>query len=129
MNIDELTLGQIKQLQTLFGNKQEEIGNKQEEIHPDIGKKVIIRTYSAGAHFGTLVYKNGKECRLENARRIWYWDGASSLSELAQRGTTKPGKCKFPCAVDSITLEWIEIIPCTNKAIESIEGVEEWTQQ
>ena len=93
----------------------------------NIGKKVIIRGDRSGVEFGTLVEQNGSEVTLKNARRIWYWDGAASLSQLAKDGTAKPSNCKFTVYVDSITiLDVIEIIPCTEKAIKSIEGVEEW---
>ena len=64
---------------------------------------------------------------LHNARRIWYWEGSASLSQLAKDGTAIPEKCKFTVYVDSITiLDAIEIIPCTDKAIKSIEDVEVW---
>ena len=93
----------------------------------NIGKKVIIRGYRSGVEFGELVSQNGQEVTLKNARRIWYWDGAASLSQLAKDGTAKPDECKFTVTVDSITiLDVIEIIPCTDKAIKSIEGVKEW---
>ena len=92
-----------------------------------IGKKVIVRTYSAGVHYGTLAERDGKEVLLENTRRIWYWDGAASLSQLALEGTRKPGSCKFSVALEAIILtEAIEIIPCTEKAVASIEGVRVW---
>lgn len=92
-----------------------------------IGSKVIVRTYSAGVHCGTLESRNGKEVVMRHSRRIWYWDGAASLSQLAMEGTKKPENCKFPCAVDTILLtEAIEIIPCSIKAIESIESVPIW---
>ena len=92
-----------------------------------IGKKVIIRGDRSGVEFGTLVAQEGQEVTLKNARRIWYWDGAASLSQLAKDGTSKPENCKFTVFVDSITiLDAIEIIPCTVKAIKSIEGVKEW---
>ena len=84
---------------------------------------VIIRTYSAGVHAGYLEKKEGGEVTLRNSRRIWYWEGAASLSQLAMEGTSKPEDCKFPCAVDKIQLQWIEIIDCTETARESIEGV------
>lgn len=88
---------------------------------------VIIRTYSAGVHAGNMVSRNGKEVVLKNARRIWYWDGAASLSQLAMDGTSKPQNCKFPCEVFEITLtEATEIIPCTQKAVMSIRGVPIW---
>ncbi len=88
---------------------------------------VIVRTYSAGVFAGTLVKKEGQEVVLKNARRIWYWDGAASLSQLAMEGTSKPENCKFPCEVTEITLmQVIEIIPCTKKAIKSIREVKIW---
>lgn len=88
----------------------------------------MVRTYSAGVFAGYLESRDGKEVVLRNARRIWYWDGAASLSELATKGTCKPENCKFPCAVDKVTLtEAIELIPITEKAKKSIEGVAEWT--
>lgn len=93
----------------------------------NIGKKVIIRGDRSGVEFGTLIAQNGQEVTLHNARRIWYWDGAASLSQLAADGTSKPSECKFSVAVESITiLDAVEIIPCSEKAIKSIEGVEVW---
>lgn len=94
-----------------------------------IGKYCIVRTYSAGVFAGILKSRYGKEATLTDSRRIWYWDGASSLSELAMKGTTKPQKCKFPCPVDEVLLtEVIEIIPCTELAEMSIREVPEWKQ-
>ena len=93
----------------------------------NIGKKVIIRGNKSGVEFGTLVSQEGQEVTLKNARRIWYWEGAASLSQLAKDGTSKPDGCKFTVFVDSITIfDVIEIIPCTDKAIKSIEEVKEW---
>ena len=93
-----------------------------------IGKKVIVRTYSAGVFFGTLISRDGKEVVLHHARRIWYWDGAASLSQLAVDGTSKPDNCKFPVAVPEILLtEAVEIIPTTEQAAASIEGVSVWS--
>ena len=53
---------------------------------PKKEKYVIVRTYSAGVHAGTLVSQKGKEVVLMNTRRIWYWKGAASLSEMAVSG-------------------------------------------
>ena len=52
----------------------------------EIRSKVIVRTYSAGVFAGTLARKDGKEVELTNARRLWYWRGAASLSQLATVG-------------------------------------------
>jgi hypothetical protein len=92
-------------------------------------KYVIARTYSAGVFAGHLKSRVGKEVVLQDARRIWYWDGAASLSQLAMEGTKKPESCKFPCAVDEVVLtEVVELLPCTKKAEESIKGVAVWSK-
>ena len=94
-----------------------------------IGLYCIVRTYSAGVFAGTVVRRDGKEVTLEKARRLWYWDGASSLSQLAMEGVKKPDNCKFPCEVERILLtEAIEILPCTAEAIASIAAVKVWKQ-
>jgi len=88
---------------------------------------VIVRTYSAGVFAGYLENKCGKEVTLRNARRMWYWAGAASLSQLAVDGTTKPEECKFPVEVSSILLtEVIEILDVTKKAKQSINSVPVW---
>jgi hypothetical protein len=90
-------------------------------------KYVIVRTYSAGCFAGFLESRKGKEVVLTQARRLWYWAGAASLSQLAQSGTSKPKECKFPEAVDRITLtEAIEIIEATETALVSIQGIPAW---
>lgn len=88
---------------------------------------VIVRTYSAGVFAGYLVSRKGKEVELATARRIWYWDGAASLSQLANEGTNKPENCKFPAPVVKVVLtEAIEVIDCTAAAVKSIQEVPEW---
>lgn len=90
-------------------------------------KKVIIRATNAGVFYGTLKKKTGDEVTLTNVRRIWYWSGAASLSQLAVTGTVDPRNCKFTVTVPEMTiLGVIEIIPCTPEAIRSIESVAEW---
>ena len=88
---------------------------------------VIVRTYSAGVFAGNLKSRKGKEVVLTNARRLWYWAGAASLSQLAVSGTSKPIQCKFPVAVPSVTLtEAIEILDVTPVAEKSIKDVPVW---
>lgn len=88
-----------------------------------------MRGDRSGVFFGTLAEKDGREVRLEKCRRIWYWDGAASISQLAVDGTSNPGGCKFTVTVDEIEiLDAIEIIPCSEKAIKSIEGVKVWAR-
>jgi formylmethanofuran dehydrogenase subunit B len=87
-----------------------------------IGKKVIIRTYSAGVHFGTLIEKANEEVILKNSRRLWYWETINkgiSLSEVANHGVHSNSKiCE---TIEILWLQAIEIIPCTIEAITSIE--------
>ncbi len=88
---------------------------------------VIVRSYSAGVHAGFLKKREGQEVELINSRRIWYWDGAASLSQLSVDGTKNPDNCKFPCEIPRITLtQAVEIIPCTEAAKLSIQGVAVW---
>lgn len=87
----------------------------------------MVRTFSAGVFAGYIESRNGKEAVLRNARRIWQWAGAASLSQLATDGTSAPNNCKFPIPVDKVILtEVIEIIPITEKAQKSIQGVPVW---
>jgi len=91
---------------------------------------VLIRSVDAGVFVGELYGRDGTEVALRNSRRIWYWDGAASLSELAVRGTSKPDTCKFPGPVPDITVLGVcEVIPMTAEAVESIYAVAEWTEQ
>lgn len=92
---------------------------------------VIVRCETAGVFFGYLKNCNMPQgiAELTNARRLWYWSGAASLSQLAVDGTKKPSECKFPVSVQSITLaKVIEIIPCTAESAKSITGVPVWKQ-
>ena len=105
--------------------RKDSISQKAEQV--DGMDYVIVRTYSAGVHAGYLKSQEGKEVEMVNARRLWYWKGAASLSQLAVDGVACPTECKFPCEVETLKLtEAIEIIPCTDKAMESIKGVPIW---
>jgi len=90
-------------------------------------KYVIVRTFSAGVFAGYLVERSGREVVLEDARRLWYWKGAASLSQLAASGTSDPSGCKFPEPVSRVLLlEAIEILDVTSIAKVSIESVPVW---
>lgn len=92
-----------------------------------IGKKVIVRGDRSGVLYGTLAERCGREVKLKKCRRLWYWEGAASISQLATDGTTSPNRCKFTVTVDEIIiLDAIEIIVCSENASNKIEGVREW---
>ena len=95
----------------------------------NVDRYVIVRTQSAGVFAGHLRSRAGSEVVLTDARRLWFWAGAASLSQLAVTGTSKPKQCKFPVAVPSVELlNVIEILDVTGAAKESIEGVPVWQE-
>jgi hypothetical protein len=93
---------------------------------------VIIRTYSAGVHMGYLKSKNytqaGTVVELVKTRRIWYWSGAMTLSQLALEGTNKPNDCKFSVEIPTIEINAIEIVPTTEIAFKNLTNVKVWKQ-
>lgn len=90
-------------------------------------QKYIIRCDRAGVFYAEIKERRGSEADLVNARRLWYWDGAASLSQLVTEGVTRPENCKFTVTVPSMTvLGVIEVIPCTESACKSIDGVPVW---
>ena len=91
------------------------------------GKYVIVRGDRSGVFAGTLESYEGREVTLTNCRRLWYWDGAASLSQMAVDGVSKPRTCKFSVTVPEMTvLGVIELIPCSEKATRSILEVATW---
>ena len=90
---------------------------------------VIIRSRDSGVHAGYLKKREGGEVVLLDARRIWYWKGAATLSQLSQQGVSCPAECKFPESVPSITILGVcEILPATEEAQKSIAKVTPWKE-
>jgi hypothetical protein len=117
MNINELTIGQAKELVSLFGSQ----ATSSDGINFAIGKYVIIRTYSAGVWAGTLKQKAANEVILGDAKRLWRWwaKESISLSAVANYGI-RQDKSEIAPAVENVWLEAIEIIPTTEIAQKSI---------
>lgn len=96
----------------------------------ETAKYIIVRTAQAGVFAGTLESQSSEGTRvvLSEARRMWYWAGAASLSQLATSGTSRPSNCKFPAAVPRVELLGvIEILDVTPEARKSIEAVPVWS--
>lgn len=92
-----------------------------------MNQKYIIRGDRSGVFYGEIAERNDREVKIRNARRLWYWDGAASISQLALEGVNAPQNCKFTVTVDEITiLDAIELIPCTEVAMKRIDGVKVW---
>jgi hypothetical protein len=88
-----------------------------------IGKKVVVRTYSAGVHVGTLSEREGKEALLVDTRRIWRWRGANTINEIATRGidaATSGYTRVSESSHQNLLTEAIEIVPMTPQAWESV---------
>lgn len=121
-DIDNFTLGQLKQIAALV-NSQIAQPTQSKALHPFVGKYVIARCYSAGVHAGVVVSVDGENVILSDSRRLWAWkakDGVA-LSGVAQNGLKPEGK------VDTLNPEIAltgvcELIPCSTKARESIDG-------
>jgi hypothetical protein len=108
--------------------RKDSIPNVNEKAKTLKGKPyVIARTYSAGVFAGYLDKRVGKEAKLLNVRRLWYWSGAASLSQLAVDGVSNPNDCKFPVEVPQVELmEVIEVLLVSEKARKSIAEVPMW---
>ena len=121
IDINNLTIGQAKELAALFGGAQPQ--QQTTSLNGMVGKKCIVRTYSAGVWFGEIAEKSGNEVIVKNARRMWKWwaEEGISLSSVALHGV-KHDESKIVEAVPAVWLEAIELIPASEKAIASIEG-------
>ena len=118
MNIEDLTIKQLKEIQSIGLSSNPGLSSM-------LGKKVIIRTDSAGVWFGELAEKSGNEVILKNARRMYRWKTLSgmSLSEISNNGIDiRLSRICEP--VNLVWLEAIEILPCSSESIKSIEGAE-----
>jgi len=124
------TLNDIKTRtrETALNNKQK--GNyimfikKSQELNLQY---VCVRTYSAGVYIGYLSERDGQEVELKNARRVWFWAGAASLSQLAEEGSSKQTECKISVTVSNILLlQAIEIISISAQAKKNLDAIQDW---
>ena len=118
--LDDLTIGEAKQLATMLGKQRTDVS-----INQMVGEKCIIRTHAAGVWFGEIDQKEKDEVIVKNARRLWYWKAKESisLSAVAQYGLTDDSK--VAPAVPFVWLQAIELIPVSNDALKSIEGAKD----
>ena len=87
----------------------------------------IVRGDRSGVFFTQIESRKGQEVEATNCRRLWYWNGAASISQIALEGVLKPYDCKFTVTLDRITiLDAIEIIPCTDNAVSNLKSVPVW---
>ena len=93
-------------------------------------QKFIVRTNRAGVFYGEIKKQDGNTVTMANVRKVWHWDGACAVEELATNGTTRPENCKLTVMVKEMTvMDAIQIIPVTAKAAKSLDGVKEWKRE
>nr|WP_294563099.1 hypothetical protein [uncultured Rhodopila sp.] len=115
MNLDDLTIGEARQLAAMFNvGPHTLVGSAAHVQHPMVGRRCLIRTYSAGVHIGDIKRTDGMEVQLENALRLWKWEGGGlSLSAVANNGI-KGGRLNKTGEVYLTNV--IEMIPTTKEA-------------
>lgn len=92
---------------------------------PFVGQHCVVRTYSAGVHIGVVVDKDGTNVLLQDARRLWKWNGAFTLSEVAVAGVSQKGS-RISVAVPLIELtQAVELIPTSEAARATFDKVHE----
>lgn len=125
MDINSMTIGELKEIKKMFeGVNASDVSTN---FIFDPKEYVIVRTQSAGVFAGYITRRIGQEVTMRDARRIWRWSGAASLSQLANEGSKNPSDCKFPAEVDKITLlQVVEILSVTKAGEKSIKAVPVW---
>lgn len=102
------------------------IKNLKEVINME-NKYYIIRGDRSGVFFGQIAGRNGQEVELRNVRKLWWWDGACAVEQLAIDGVTRPRECKFTVVVpEMIVTDAIQIVPCSDKATKILAEAKEW---
>tara|TARA_Y100000310_G_scaffold338221_1_gene427274 strand:- start:2056 stop:2436 length:381 start_codon:yes stop_codon:yes gene_type:complete len=124
MNIDDLTVGQLKQIAAMAGS----LGCPESAAdHPLIGRQVLVRDNRAGIHCGELVAMDltAHTAVLRGARKVWHWRGAASCHGIAVRGV-KGGSKVGPVVERVESCDVIEVVAMSDEAADCIRGFEEW---
>lgn len=91
-----------------------------------LGKEIIARIDRAGVFHGVLDYKDANVTRMKDVRRIYYWQGALSVTDMAVNGI-KAGKVTVPAScVEFETNNVVELIECSLEASEKIKKITRW---
>ena len=89
------------------------------------GKICIVRSNMAGVFFGEVQEIEGSQVLIKNARKIWRWNGANTVEDIANTGVLSVSKVTV--MVDLVLIEKFEqIIPCTEFAITNLTNQPAW---
>jgi len=99
-------------------------------LAPDVDglRYCVIRTYSAGVHIGFVKEfgeKHPQHAKLLKSRRLHYWDGACSLSQVALDGVSNNSRIAMELPEIELT-DVIEVIPCSASAAKFFQGAKAW---
>jgi hypothetical protein len=112
----------------LFGKYPDKKSMKSHNRRDFLKSAAVVTCGTAGV-FAGYFDKNlkGKEGSVFEARRIWYWDGACSLSQIALEGVSKPENCKFSVVIEENEIvNVIETLTLTEKALNTLNKVSIW---
>ena len=91
-----------------------------------LNKNIIARIDKAGVFHGRLDYIDEQIIRLKDVRRIYQWNGALSVTDMAVNGITG-GKVTIPVStVEFISNNIIELNECSDEATEAIIAITPW---
>jgi hypothetical protein len=120
INVDDLTLGQIKEIQSLQ-NKEQQTPFIASDF---VGKYVICRTRNEGINFGKVVRLDNTGVILEEARRIYYHKpkakGVSWYEGVAFCGLSDDSKISNETT--KVIIEDYSLTACTQEAIDNIKS-------
>ena len=131
MNLDDMKFSEVKALKKAFFEefgKPEHSENVEKGLCDQVGKKVIVRTYSAGVYYGTLLEKHLNECYVVNARRLWRFECnvGIELGDVSINGIRSDSR--IGPVVEKVWLMPIEILNTSSKCQSDIEGAAEATR-
>ena len=120
MNLDDMTIGQAKEIAKMFNGNTATVSAPAEDNLDTygVGKYVIVRTYSDGVLFGKLVKRRGRDALIKNCRIIYNWNGAFTLAAVAENGVTS-AKLSVP-SPERLTTECISVIPVSAKCMTQL---------
>jgi hypothetical protein len=100
------------------------------KIQKNEGMK-IVRATNAGVFYGNvdeIVHESsGVHVRMSNVRRVWYWSGSATLSQMAEEGVKNAGACKFSMQVAKMfVMNVAEIIDLSPSAKANLDAVPSW---
>ena len=126
MNINDLTIGQAKELADMFGSNEK----KESLLDRYVGRYVICRSRNEGVNAGTVLKLDETGVILANARRLYFHKPANKDVSWYE-GVAKFGlsdDSKVGAAVEKVIVEDYSLTICTEVAKNSLVGAKNHEQ-